>query len=127
MNTVLSLSVRLWLALQWARRHANRLLALGITAAITPLAQADDDIAGMVNKVTTGVDSTKDGMLKAFIVVGIVLVAGGVIGLTQTKKNPQIKASYCWGCIILGAILVGLDQLIKKSQTQMDMNAVDVG
>lgn len=127
MNVFLSLSVRVWFVMQWARRQLGKVALAATVGLLTPLAQADDDVAGMINKVTDGADSTRPGLLKAFIVVGIVLVAGGVIGLARSKKDPQIKASHCWLAIAFGAILIALDQLIKKSQTQMDMSAVDVG
>ena len=127
MNVFLSLSVRAWFVMQWARRQLDKVVLAATVGLLTPLAQADDDIAGMVNNVTDGAASTQPGILKALIVVGLVLVAGGVIGLARSKKDPQIKASHCWLAIAFGAILIGIDQLIKKSQKQMDMTAVDVG
>lgn len=123
---VLSLSVRIWLLSQSVRKRLIQGLVLVLTAFLTPLAQADDDIAGMIKKITDGVKSLGPGILDAAKVVGMVMVITG-LGLWFAKKNnPHIKGWHVIVCIAVGGLLIAVDQLTKKAEAQMDLNPVDI-
>ncbi|HAF4865869.1 TPA: hypothetical protein G9F10_004013 [Salmonella enterica] len=124
---VLSLSVRLWNLSQNIRQRLIQGLVLVLTAFLAPMAQADDDIAGMITKVLDGVKSLGPGLLDASKVIGLVMVMVG-LGLWFGKKsNPHIKGWHVVLCIVVGGLLIAVDQLTKKTETQMDLNPVDVG
>ncbi|ELV9460693.1 hypothetical protein QND27_004085 [Salmonella enterica] len=124
---VLSLSVRIWLLTQALRQRLVQGLVLVLTAFLAPMAEAGDDIASMVNKVTDGVKSLGPGLLDAAKVVGLVMVMAG-LGLWFAKKNnPHIKGWHVIVCLVVGGLLIAVDQLTKKTEAQMDLNPVDVG
>ncbi|EBW6765633.1 hypothetical protein D6445_11390 [Salmonella enterica subsp. enterica serovar Infantis] len=123
---VLSLSVRIWLLTQALRQRLVQGLVLVLTAFLAPMAEAGDDIASMVNKVTDGVKSLGPGLLDAAKVVGLVMVMAG-LGLWFAKKNnPHIKGWHVIVCLVVGGLLIAVDQLTKKTEAQMDLNPVDV-
>lgn len=124
---VLSLSVRLWNLSQNIRQRLIQGLVLVLTAFLAPMAQADDDIAGMVQKVLDGIKSVGPGLLDAAKVIGLVMVMTG-LGLWFAKKNnPHIKGWHVMVCLAVGGLLIAVDQLTKKTEAQMDLNPVDVG
>ncbi|MGT1696553.1 DUF6750 family protein [Salmonella enterica subsp. enterica serovar Winslow] len=124
---VLSLSVRLWNLSQNIRQRLIQGLVLVLTAFLAPMAQADDDIAGMIQKILDGIKSVGPGLLDASKVIGLVMVMVG-LGLWFGKKsNPHIKGWHVVLCIVVGGLLIAVDQLTKKTETQMDLNPVDVG
>lgn len=124
---VLSLSVRLWNLSQNIRQRLIQGLVLVLTAFLAPMAQADDDIAGMIQKILDGIKSVGPGLLDAAKVIGLVMVMVG-LGLWFGKKsNPHIKGWHVVLCIVVGGLLIAVDQLTKKTETQMDLNPVDVG
>ncbi|AZT39735.1 hypothetical protein ELZ88_24775 (plasmid) [Salmonella enterica subsp. enterica serovar Karamoja] len=124
---VLSLSVRLWNLSQNIRQRLIQGLVLVLTAFLAPMAQADDDIAGMVQKVLDGIKSVGPGLLDAAKVIGLVMVMTG-LGLWFAKKNnPHIKGWHVIVCLVVGGLLIAVDQLTKKTEAQMDLNPVDVG
>lgn len=124
---VLSLSVRLWNLSQNIRQRLIQGLVLVLTAFLAPMAQADDDIAGMVQKVLDGIKSVGPGLLDAAKVIGTVMVMTG-LGLWFAKKNnPHIKGWHVIVCTVVGGLLIAVDQLTKKTEAQMDLNPVDVG
>ncbi|EAA5258699.1 hypothetical protein DP804_19755 [Salmonella enterica subsp. enterica] len=124
---VLSLSVRLWNLSQNIRQRLIQGLVLVLTAFLAPMAQADDDIAGMVQKVLDGIKSVGPGLLDAAKVIGLVMVMTG-LGLWFAKKNnPHIKGWHVIVCLAVGGLLIAVDQLTKKTEAQMDLNPVDVG
>ncbi|WP_049034281.1 DUF6750 family protein [Klebsiella aerogenes] len=123
---VLSLSVRLWNLCWIIRQRLVQGLVLVLTAFLAPMAQADDDIAGMIKKVLDGIKSVGPSLLDASKVIGLVMVMVG-LGLWFGKKNnPHIKGWHVVLCIVVGGLLIAVDQLTKKTETQMDLNPVDV-
>lgn len=123
---VLSLSVRIWLLTQALRQRLVQGLVLVLTAFLAPMAEAGEDIASSVNKVTDGIKSVEPGLLDAAKVLGLVMVMIG-LGLWFGKKNnPHIKGWHVVLCIVVGGLLIAVDQLTKKAEVQMDLNPVDV-
>lgn len=124
---VLYVSTRLWLTGSALRRRVNTLLAATLTTAMVPAARADDDLFGMFKHVADGADSVDDSWLKLAKFGGIGCCLIGLVLLIAKKKNPQIS----WGAILTfwgaGFVGIALDQFIKKGQSTIELNPVDVG
>ncbi|WP_337049822.1 DUF6750 family protein [Serratia fonticola] len=122
----LSVSVRLWLA---AASLGQRLLAplVALLGTLTLPAHADDDIFGMFDKVADGADNSGKSFLKLAKFGGIGLVITGVVLWVAKKKNPQIGWGWVLTCIGAGCIMIAIDQFIKKGQSTIQLNPVDVG
>ncbi|EKS7814705.1 MULTISPECIES: DUF6750 family protein [Edwardsiella] len=122
----LSVSVRLWLA---AASLGQRLIAplVMLLSTLTLPAHAADDIFGMVDQVADGADNSGKSLLKLAKFGGIGLVIIGVSLWVAKKKNPQIG----WGLVLTfigaGCIMIAIDQFIKKGQSTIQLNPVDVG
>lgn len=125
-NFTLSVSVRLWLA---CASLGQRLLApvVALLSAITLPAHADDSIFGMLDTVAEGADNSGKSFLKLAKFGGIGLVIVGVALWVAKKKNPQIGWASVLTCIGAGCILIAIDQFIKKGQSTIQLNPVDVG
>ncbi|MCP2234093.1 DUF6750 family protein [Erwinia aphidicola] len=125
-NFTLSVSVRLWLA---ASSLGQRLMApiVAILGSLTVPAYADDDFFGMFDKVADGADNSGKSFLKLAKFGGIGLVITGVVLWVAKKKNPQIGWGWVLTCIGAGCIMIAIDQFIKKGQSTIQLNPVDVG
>ncbi|MEB7891732.1 hypothetical protein NGK36_20945 [Hafnia alvei] len=125
-NFTLSVSVRLWLA---AASMGQRLLApiVALLGTLTLPAYADDDLFGMFDKVADGADNSGKSFLKLAKFGGIGLVITGVVLWVAKKKNPQIGWGWVLTCIGAGCIMIAIDQFIKKGQSTIQLNPVDVG
>lgn len=125
-NFTLSVSVRLWLA---ASSLGQRLLApiVAFLGALTLPAHADDGIFGMLDTVADGADNSGKSLLKVAKFGGIGLVIIGVALWVAKKKNPQIGWGWVLTCIGAGCIMIAIDQFIKKGQSTIQLNPVDVG
>lgn len=124
---VLYVSTRLWMTGTALRRRVSTLLAGTLTTAMLPAAHADDDLFGMFNHVAEGADSSDDSWMKLAKFGGIGCCLIGLVLLIAKKKNPQIS----WGAILtfwgVGFVGIALDQFIKKGQSTIELNPVDVG
>jgi hypothetical protein len=124
-NAWLFLSVRLWLSLISLQ---NRLILslIAILSAAPLSAQANDGFFGMFDGVADDARKSAKGLLSIAFFIGIILVMVGIFLWVAKKKNPQIG----WGWILtpLGAgfVLIALDQFIKKGQSTIKLNPVDV-
>lgn len=125
-NFTLSVSVRLWLA---SASLGQRLLApvVALLGTLTLPAHADDGIFGMLDTVADGADSSGKSLLKMAKFGGIGLVIVGVGLWVAKKKNPQIGWGWVLTCIGAGCVMIAIDQFIKKGQSTIQLNPVDVG
>ncbi|MDX6041253.1 DUF6750 family protein [Scandinavium lactucae] len=125
-NFTLSVSVRLWLA---CASLGQRLLApvVALLGTLTLPAHADDGIFGMLDTVAEGADGSGKSLLKMAKFGGIGLVIIGVVLWVAKKKNPQIGWGWVLTCIGAGCIMIAIDQFIKKGQSTIQLNPVDVG
>lgn len=125
-NFALFVSVRLWLSLHAARAAAIATLSAILGTFALP-AWAADDIFGMLDSVADGADKSGKSLLKLAKFGGIGLVLFGLCLWVAKKKNPQLT----WGWILtpmgVGFILIAIEQFIKKGQTTIQLNPVDVG
>lgn len=126
-NFALVVSVRLWLA--GSALHTRLAMALGaILCSVAMPARADGDtIFSMFDFVADSAENSGKSTLKLAKFGGIGFVAAGIILWIAKKKNPQIG----WGWILTlwgaGFLLIALDQFIKKGQSTIQLNPVDVG
>jgi hypothetical protein len=125
-NITLSVSVRLWLT---ASSLGQRLLApiVALLGSLTLPAHADDGIFGMLDTVAEGADNSGKSLLKVAKFGGIALVIIGVGLWVAKKKNPQIGWGWVLTFIGAGCIMIAIDQFIKKGQSTIQLNPVDVG
>ncbi|WP_337263684.1 MULTISPECIES: DUF6750 family protein [unclassified Serratia (in: enterobacteria)] len=125
-NIILSVFIRLWLA--FSSLHTRLTLALGaMLGTVTLPVHAEDTLFGMLDTVAEGADKSGKSLLKLAKFGGIGLVLLGVILWVAKKKNPQIS----WGWVLTafgaGFVLIAIDQFIKKGQSTIQLNPVDVG
>lgn len=125
-NFTLFVSVRIWLSLHAARAAAVSLLG-AILSTFTLPAWAADDMFGMLDSVAEGADNSGKSLLKLAKFGGIGLVLIGIGLWVAKKKNPQITWSWILTPMGAGFILIAIDQFIKKGQTTIKLNPVDVG
>lgn len=125
-NFTLSVSVRLWLA---ASSLGQRLLAplVALLSTLALPAHADGTIFDMFDTVAEGADNSGKSFLKLAKFGGIGLVITGVVLWVAKKKNPQIGWGWILTFIGAGCILIAIDQFIKKGQSTIQLNPVDVG
>lgn len=126
-NFPLFVSVKAILMAETARRYSLSAIAGFIGLLLSPVARADDDIAGMVNNVLNGVYSLKESIVKACLVLGMGFIAVGIVCMSAKKNNPQIKATHIIILFVVGAGLIALEQIANRSQKQMGLNPVSVG
>lgn len=125
-NFTLFVSVRLWLVFLSLRSHMATALAVLLPTLTLP-AQAADDLFGIVDNVAEGAEMSNKSLLKLAKFGGIALVIFAITLWVSKKKNPQIT----WGWILTplgaGCLMIAIDQVIKKTQTTIKINPVDVG
>ncbi|WP_276740403.1 MULTISPECIES: DUF6750 family protein [Pantoea] len=96
-------------------------------AFISPVAFADGDVADMFNALSNGATSGTKSALNIAMFAGVCGVIGSIFALKSMKNNPQIKP---WMILLAFAgslLLIGVPEIIKRGQTQMNMTPVSVG
>lgn len=126
-NAPLHAAVKIYMVADAIRRHIASILAVVVSMVVAPLAHADDDIADSITNVLNGIISLKDPFVKSSGVIGLILIASGIIMMISKKNNPQIKVSHIMIAIIAGAALLALDQVANRSQKQLGMQPVTAG
>lgn len=128
-NFILSVSVRLWVRVWLAMSTLHTRITLALTTmfgSVTLPAHADDGIFGMLDNVADGAEGSTNSLLKFAKFGGVGLVIIGIVLWVAKKKNPQIT----WGWILTplgaGCILIAIDQFIKKGQSTLQLNPVDL-
>lgn len=101
---------------------------VAIAAASPVLAHADgSDLAGMVTSFAVGGVTVTKGALQLAQTVGVVFVMGGLIAAKNKKDNPQIKVSHIATSVVIGACLIAVPEIIKRSQSQAGLTPINVG
>lgn len=108
------------------RRYYARAIAGGLAWFLTPLAHADDDIAGMIKGWLDGIYSLKEPIVNASMVIGLVCIAGAIGLMVSKKNNPQVKMSHILVLVVAGACFIAIDQMASRSQKQMNLNPVSI-
>lgn len=129
-NLILSVSVRLWvriwLALNTVQTRLTLSLMLMLGSVSLPAQAKNGTIFGMLDTVADGASNSTQSLLKFAKFGGVGLVIIAITLWVAKKKNPQIT----WGWILTplgaGCILIAIDQFIKKGQTTIQLNPVDL-
>jgi hypothetical protein len=128
-NFILSVSVRIWIRIVLALEALQNRLTLALIALLGPLtlpAHAADDVFGMFDNVAKGAEGSTKSLMMVAKFGGVALVILGIGLWVAKKKNPQIT----WGWILTplgaGCILIAIDQFIKKGQSTLQLNPVDL-
>jgi hypothetical protein len=101
---------------------------VAIAAASPVLAHADgSDLAGMVTSFAVGGVTVTKGALQLAQTVGVIFVMGGLIAAKNKKDNPQIKVSHIATSVVIGACLIAVPEIIKRSQSQAGLTPINVG
>lgn len=88
---------------------------------------AGNDLAGMVKAVEEGASSSKTSVLIICQFIGVIFVAGGLIALKNKSKLPaQVSSATIFAGMGVGAVLICLAEFIKRTQSQMGLEQVDV-
>lgn len=107
----------------------RRLVFRGVLAwiaLISPVVMADDDIAGMGVRVAEGAKSAQTSGISIIQVIGFFGFAGGFLSIKAMKNNPQIKPWMVITAIVVGLMMMGIPELVKRGMTQIGLTPVSV-
>lgn len=96
-------------------------------ALVSPVVMADGDIADMVKYGADGAKSVQTSGITIVQVIGFFAFAGGLLSIKAMKGNPQIRPWMIISALIIGLLLMGIPEIIKKGMVQINMNPVAVG
>ncbi|WP_342656090.1 conjugal transfer protein (plasmid) [Pantoea sp. RSPAM1] len=108
----------------------RRLTLRGVCACmalISPVVMADGDIADMVKYGAEGAKSVQTSGITIVQVIGFFAFAGGLLSIKAMKNNPQIRPWMVISALIIGLLLMGIPEIIKRGMVQINMNPVAVG
>lgn len=100
---------------------------VSLVAANPVIAFADGDLADMLGNVGDGADSGKKSILQIAQFVGVICVVGGLFAAKAKSKNPSITIGSIAVALVVGAVLIVVPEIIKRSQAQMGLTPVSVG
>lgn len=107
----------------------RRLVIRGVlawVALISPVVMADDDLAGMGVRVAEGAKSAQTSGISIIQVIGFFGFAGGFLSIKAMKNNPQIKPWMVITAIVVGLMMMGIPELVKRGMTQIGLTPVSV-
>lgn len=107
----------------------RRLVFRGVLAwiaLISPVVMADDDLAGMGVRVAEGAKSAQTSGISIIQVIGFFGFAGGFLSIKAMKNNPQIKPWMVITAIVVGLMMMGIPELVKRGMTQIGLTPVSV-
>ncbi|MBY4954516.1 DUF6750 family protein [Pantoea sp. DY-17] len=107
------------------RRMTLRALCAWL-ALISPIAMADDDLAGIGTRLADGAKSWQTSGIIIIQVIGFFSVAGGILSIKAMKNNPQIKPWMIALAIVGGLLAMGIAEIIKRGMNQMGMTPVSI-
>lgn len=110
--------------------RAKTLFIRGLTAfalANPVLASAGSDIADMGKSLAEGAKTTKTSALDIAQLIGLIFVIIGLVMAKQKKSNPQITVGHIVGAVVVGALLIAIPEVIKRSQSQLGLTPINVG
>lgn len=126
-DVLLCTAVRLSLFKDGLRQRVVKGLMF-VAAANPVMAFADgEDLAAMGTSIATGATQTQKNWLTVAQFLGVVAVVGGFVAAKTKKDNPQVKVWHIAISIFVGACLIVVPELIKRTQAQAGLAPVDVG
>ncbi|WP_426575583.1 DUF6750 family protein (plasmid) [Xenorhabdus stockiae] len=125
-NFPLVISIKAFFIADTARRYTfSTLIGLAGTL-LSPVAKANDDIAGIFKSIARGAISVKDDIADVAFVIGIGFCVAGLLAMKNKKDNPRITVGGILTLFIVGLGLIALDQLISRGQKQMGLTPVSI-
>lgn len=125
-DNLLFFGVHLYILMESLRQKTVQGLIALLSLGMTKTAYADEDIAGIVNNITSGISSVKPGLMMAAQVAGVGCVISGIFLWLRKKNEPHIKGSHIVMFIGIGCILIALDQFISRGQKQAGLRPVSL-
>ncbi|MFA0921430.1 TraR protein [Pseudomonas coronafaciens pv. garcae] len=126
-HMLLSVCVRATLLQDKVRQRFIKGLAAFIAASPVMAFAAGEDLASMVTSTATGGVTVTKGALSLAQMVGVVFVIGALAAAKAKKDNPQIKVSHIATSLVIGACLIAVPEIIKRSQAQVGLAPISVG
>ena len=109
------------------RRRVMKGLMLAAAANPVLAFAAGDDLAAMGDSIAEGASATQKNWLTVAQFLGVIAVVGGFVAAKTKKDNPQVKVWHIAISIFVGACLIVVPELIKRTQAQAGLTPVDVG
>ncbi|EJD6546520.1 DUF6750 family protein [Klebsiella pneumoniae] len=112
------------------RHSMKRKFATGMASlvALTPLsALADGSLTDMVDEGATGMSDVEKDALVFAEGLGVLIVIGSIIAMKNKSKNPHITTGGIITGWVVGIFLIGLGEIVRRSQSQVGMTEVTVG
>lgn len=100
---------------------------IGLCGLLPAGAMADGDIADMLGSIASGATSGKKSALSIAQFIGLLFVIGGAIAAKNKKNDPHIKLSHIFISITVGACLIVVPEIIKRTQVQVGLSPVNIG
>lgn len=126
-DVLLCTAVRLSLFKDGLRRRVMKGLMLAAAANPVLAFAAGDDLAAMGDSIAEGASATQKNWLTVAQFLGVIAVVGGFVAAKTKKDNPQVKVWHIAISIFVGACLIVVPELIKRTQAQAGLTPVDVG
>ncbi|WP_117144121.1 DUF6750 family protein [Pseudomonas coronafaciens] len=126
-HMLLSVCVRATLLQDKARQRFIKGLTAFIAASPALAFAGGEDLAGMVTSTATGGVTVTKGALSLAQMGGVVVVIGALAAAKAKKDNPQIKVSHIATSLVIGACLIAVPEIIKRSQAQVGLAPISVG
>lgn len=126
-DVLLCAAVRLSLFKDGLRRRVMKGLMLAAAANPVLAFAAGDDLAAMGDSIAEGASATQKNWLTVAQFLGVIAVVGGFVAAKTKKDNPQVKVWHIAISIFVGACLIVVPELIKRTQAQAGLTPVDVG
>lgn len=95
-------------------------------ALISPIAMADGDLADMAKSGAEGAKAFQTSGITIIQVIGFFGFAGGLLSIKAMKNNPQIKPWMVITAIVVGLMMMGIPELVKRGMTQIGLTPVSV-
>ncbi|WP_426154115.1 DUF6750 family protein [Pseudomonas sp. DC3000-4b1] len=126
-DVLLCAAVRLSVFKDGLRRRVMKGLMLAAAANPVLAFAAGDDLAAMGDSIAEGASATQKNWLTVAQFLGVIAVVGGFVAAKTKKDNPQVKVWHIAISIFVGACLIVVPELIKRTQAQAGLTPVDVG
>ncbi|EIZ5029824.1 conjugal transfer protein TraR, partial [Klebsiella pneumoniae] len=96
--------------------------------ALTPLsALADGSLTDMVDEGATGMSDVEKDALVFAEGLGVLIVFASIIAMKNKAKSPHITTGGIITGWVVGIFLIGLAEIVRRSQSQVGMTEVTVG
>ena len=112
------------------RHSMKRKFTAGMASlvALTPLsALADGSLTDMVDEGATGMSDVEKDALVFAEGLGVLIDFASIIAMKNKAKSPHITTGGIITGWVVGIFLIGLAEIVRRSQSQVGMTEVTVG